>query len=303
MADTPEDFERRIAELRAAVRRSLLSGDRTRAESLRADLRAAEHGWDEAVGLSTGRRPAGSLLPLREQVQHALTLLSVPAAPKLIVEVHAAFLGSDGGEITGAQLTHLRRDEERSFRSAPHARPYYLCSALTAEHLTPVRGLLAVSTWPMDRRIVGPLSPRAHFLTAAIRIAEQAVGPAGQHGPGARSDPRPAVARLLWRFAVNIPGALDRSGALTPAALADAARTELAAQADADRAHRAAGAALARSRLDSAGQLFGRRPEPARAADRADRADRAADRAADRGADRSAAPVRTGATRSHPASR
>ncbi|MDG4832875.1 hypothetical protein O7627_26735 [Solwaraspora sp. WMMD1047] len=284
MADTPEDFERRIAELRAAVRRSLRSGDRARAESLRAELRAAEHGWDQAVGLSTGRRP-GSLVPLREQVQHALTLLSVPAAPKLIVEVHTAFLGSGGAEITGAQLTHLRRDEERSFRSAPQARPYYLCSALTAEHLTPVRGLLAVSTWPLDRRMVGPLSPRVHFLTAAIRIAEQAAGPAGQRAPGARSDPPPAVARLLWRFAVNIPGALDRSGPLTPAALADAARAELAAQADADRSHRAAGAELARSRLDSAGQLFGRRPEPGGRADRG------------------AARVRFDAAPSHPASR
>jgi hypothetical protein len=285
MADTPEDFERRIAELRAAVRRSLLSGDRAGAESLRVELRAAEDGWDCAVGLSTGRRPgrpAGSLVPLREQVQHALTLLSVPAAPKLIVEVHTAFLGSGGGEITGAQLTHLRRDEERSFRSAPQARPYYLCSALTAEHLTPVRGLLAVSSWPLDRRMVGPLSPRVHFLTAAIRIAEQA---AGQRAPGARTEPRPAVARLLWRFAVNIPGALDRSGALSPAALADAARAELAAQADADRTQRAAGAELARSRLDSAGQLFGRRPEPAGRAGPA------------------AAPGQTVAARSHPASR
>nr|MDT0659048.1 hypothetical protein [Micromonospora sp. DSM 115978] len=261
MADTPEDFERRIAELRAAVRRSLASGDRTRAESLRADLRTAEQGWDEAVGLLVGRRPAGrytgSLLPLREQVQHALTLLSVPAAPKLIVEVHAAFLDSGGGDIAGAQLTHLRRDEERSFRTAPHARPYYLCSALTAEHLTPVRGLLAVSTWPLERRIVGPLSSRVHFLTAAVRVAEQAVGPTGQRG---RTAVRPAVARLLWRFAMNIPGAADRTGVVAPTMVAEAARAELAVHAEADRAHRVAGATLARSRFDAASQLFGRRP-------------------------------------------
>src|SRR5437588_91273 len=72
----------------------------------------------------------------------------------------------------GARLTSLRRDEERSFVAAPFTRPYYICSALTADLLAAARGLLAVSTWPMQQRVVGPLSPRVDFLSAAIAIAE-----------------------------------------------------------------------------------------------------------------------------------
>jgi hypothetical protein len=113
--------------------------------------------------------PEGSLLPLREQVYEVLSLLQVPAAPKLIATVHGAFFGAT---FPTTRLTSLKRDEERSFRAAPFARPYYICAALSADYLTPARGLLAISTWPMERRVIGSLSPRVDFLTAAVRVAE-----------------------------------------------------------------------------------------------------------------------------------
>ncbi|XHM65369.1 hypothetical protein ACE6JH_00050 [Streptomyces nigra] len=50
-------------------------------------------------------------------------LLGTPAAPKLIVGVHEAFFP---GELSASKLSSLRRDEERSYRSSPGARPYYL---------------------------------------------------------------------------------------------------------------------------------------------------------------------------------
>jgi hypothetical protein len=278
VAESVEVLEHRIDELRSAVRRLVLAGDRAGATALRAELRRAEREWDEALAVlaeeaertggtstpqATGqdrrpgqdrltRQPGGqphSLLPLREQVHHALTLLSVPAAPKLIVEVHAAFSGA--GDITGTKLTHLRRDEERSYRLAPGARPYYLCSSLTAEHLAPARGLLAVSTWALEQRIVGPLSPRVDFLTAAIRVAEQAARMPVDN---------PAAARLIWRFAANIPGATaGEFDKVKPEAVAEAARAELAVHAEADRSDREAAAKRARTQLDDAGQLFGSR--------------------------------------------
>jgi len=190
---------------------------------------------------------AGPLLPLREQVHQALTLLDVPAAPKLLSAVNEAFFA---GLIPSARLTSLRRDEERSFRSAPFARPYYLCAALTAELLAPARGLLAVSTWPMDRRVIGPLSPRVNYLSAAIRVAESFLR--------IRS-PGPAAQRLLWRFAANIPGAADGARNMDPATVARAAQAELQVHADDDRAARTAAAGRARRQLDDAGQLFGSR--------------------------------------------
>lgn len=269
-------LERRIDALRAEVRRSVVARDNARTRALRAELRTAERDWEQAItdlaeeadsesdtSLVVGRgsesspdpaRSAGSLVPVREQVHHALILLSVPAAPRLIAEVHAAFFGPAAASLAANRLTHLRRDEKRSFETAPYARPYYLCSGLTAEHLAPARGLFAVSTWPLERRIVGPLSPRVDFLVAAVRVAERA---------GTVPDGNTTVNRLLWRFATNIPGAtnsprtLDRHDTVDPQVVIRAAEAEREVHADADRAQRAAAADRARRQLDDVQQLFG----------------------------------------------
>jgi len=253
--------------LRGDVRHAMIGGDRVRAKELRAELRDAEHRWDEALAEladksqsaadSDAQAPATPvaalrlaprarvLLPVREQVHQALTLLGAPAAPRLIVAVHEAFYA---GRLVSSRLTSLRRDEERSFRAAPYARPYYLCAALTADLLSPARGLLAVSTWPMDRRIIGPLSPRVDYLTAAIAVAEQLQR---------SGDPEPAARRLLWRFAANIPRAASSMRSMSPHEVATAARAELAVHKEADSAHRTAAARRARTQLDDAAQLFG----------------------------------------------
>lgn len=256
MTDPAELLERRIDELRAAVRRAVMIGERQRARTLRAELRHAEQQWDDVLAdlaeqavrpAPATQRQSGPLLPLREQVHQALTLLGAPTAPRLIVAVHDAF---HVGEMLRNRLTSLRRDEERSFRSAPHSRPYYLCSALTADLLAPARGLLSVSTWPLASRIVGPLSPRVDFLTSAIRLAEHM---------DRILEPAPAANRLLWRFAANIPGAAASVNAMTPTAVVRAARAELEIHADADRSHREAAAKRAKEQLDDVEQLFGSR--------------------------------------------
>jgi hypothetical protein len=274
-----EMLERRIDELRAEVRRAVVDRDRARVRDLRAELRKAEQAWHEALARLDEEQPAsrsratsqapvrtppggdgaevpaggaaarggGPLLPLREQVHQALTLLAVPAAPKLVSAVHEAFFTD---LIPSVRLTSLRRDEERSFRSAPFARPYYLCAALTAELLAPARGQLAVSTWPLDRRVIGPLSPRVNYLSAAIRVAESFL-----RIPG----PGPAAQRLLWRFAANIPGASGGARSMDPAKVARAAQAELEIHAAGDLAVRTTAAARARRQLDDAAQLFGSR--------------------------------------------
>lgn len=292
-----DSLEQQIEALRAEVRRAVTDGDRTRARALRAELRAAERAWEDALTrledepaagqpaagqlaagqpaaghgaaeellaeqpaqagtapppaerprLAAALRAGGPLLPVREQVHQALTLLGAPAAHRLITAVHGAFFG---GTLAPARLTSLRRDEERSFRAAPHARPYYLCAALTYDLLAPARGLLAVSAWPMERRVIGPLSPRVHYLEAAIRVAEALL-----RVPG----PGPEAERLLRRFAVNIPGAADGIKPAQPHLVAEAARAELAVHQDEDQARRREAAARARAQLDDAGQLFGAR--------------------------------------------
>lgn len=266
MAEPVESVERRIGVLRTAVREAVLAGDRDRASALRRDLRQAEQDWEDALaeagdiragdaGDAADGQPApqeaaraqAPLLPLREQVHQALSLLTVPAAPRLIATVHEAFFTS---AFPTARLTSMRRDEERSFRTAPFARPYYICAALTADLLAPARGLLAVSTWPVERRVIGSLSPRVDFLTGAIRVAE-----AIERLPS----PVPAARRLLWRFAASIPAAAQSAASMRPGLVRQAALAELDVHEAADNKTRQAAAKRARDQLDDAQQLFGTR--------------------------------------------
>jgi hypothetical protein len=267
VAETVEALERRIDELRVAVREAVLSGDPALAKTRRAELKRAEQAWEDALAAAAvlaapepaetaSSAPAappepGSLLPLREQVYEALSLLQVPAAPKLIATVHEAFFGST---FPTTRVTSLKRDEERSFRTAPFARPYYICAALSADYLSPSRGLLAVSTWPMQRRVIGSLSPRVDFLTAAIRVAD-----------AIERIPTPPVTarRLLQRFAASIPGASGEArDQVKPDVVRQAADAELAVHADADSRMRREAADRAKRQLADAEQLFGAKLQP-----------------------------------------
>jgi hypothetical protein len=86
-----------------------------------------------------------------------------------------------------------------------------------------------------------------HYLTSAIQVADYVARLA---------DPRPAAARLLWRFAANIPGATD--GEVTPEAVAKAARAELVIHEETDLYDRQASAERA-LKLSAVEQLFGNR--------------------------------------------
>jgi hypothetical protein len=258
VAETIEALERRIDELRVAVREAVLAGDPALASARRAQLKRAERAWEDALTAKAPKAPqapapSGSLLPLREQVYEALSLLQVAAAPKLIATVHEAFFGST---FPTTRVTSLKRDEERSFRSAPFARPYYICAALSADYLSPSRGLLAVSTWPMEKRVIGPLSPRVDFLTAAIHVAD-----AIERIP----TPPQSARQLLQRYAGNIPGAAPVPEMLAsadpdqirPDVVRQAAQAELAVHSGADTRLRKEAADRARQQLPDAERLFG----------------------------------------------
>jgi hypothetical protein len=267
MSDPLDALEKSIGSLRRAIRDASAAGDTERAGELRAQLRRAERAWDalidadEPAATPPRTEPAvvpaaqGAQLPAREHVHRALMLLGTPAAPKLIVGVHEAFFP---GELSASKLSSLRRDEERSYRSSPGSRPYYLCPALAHDLLTPVRALITISTWALEQRVIGPLSPRVDFLTGAVRVAEAVHNSAQSTADG----PGPAALRLLWRFAVNIPDAMaaaafGHDATLDPQRVIDAAQAELDLHADADRATRAHSARRARKSLGDDQQLFG----------------------------------------------
>jgi hypothetical protein len=260
--ESVEALEERISALRADVRRAVRNGESHEAAALRRELKDAEQAWEQALAQESPAaaplipQPAvpstGPLLPLREQVHEALSLLQVPAAPRLIATVHEAFFATT---FPTARLTSLRRDEERSFSTAPFARPYYICAALAADFLSPSRGLLAISTWPLERRMIGPLSPRVDFLVSAVNVAN-----AIELIP----DPVPAARALLTRFAANVrgsspsgSGAFGAGGAIVPQAVIRAAQAELEVHQDQDRRTRAEAASRAREQLDEVQQLFG----------------------------------------------
>jgi hypothetical protein len=257
MSRRAEELEDIIGQLRTRIREAAVSGDRERATLLRRELRQAEREWDqliadadasagtESTAESSSGRAEGPLLPLREQVHEALALLTVPAAPRLIATVHEAFFAST---FPSAKLTSLKRDEERSFRVAPNSRPYYICAALAADFLAPSRGLLAISTWPMESRVIGSLSPRVDFLTAAIQVANKA-----ERIPV----PVPAARKLLWRFAASIPGAAGNADQMEPQRIIEAAEAERKIHEDEDAHTRQEAASRARAQLDDVQRLFG----------------------------------------------
>lgn len=247
--DSLDAWEERITELRGQMREAKAAGDQTRLKLLRTQLADAERGWAAALEDAPTPPPRPPLLPLREQVHQALTMLGVPTQAKLIATVSEAFFA---GHMTSAQLTSLRRDEERSFRTSPYARPYYLCAALTADLLAPARGLLALSTWPLSVRIVGPLSSRTDFLTSAVRIAEHI-----SRLTAAGEDASLSAYQLLTRMAKNIPGAVDGFDRADPARVITAASAELAVHREADQIRRAEEAERATNQLDEVSRLFG----------------------------------------------
>ncbi|MET7636834.1 hypothetical protein [Streptomyces sp. NPDC005078] len=279
MPDPLDAIEERIHDLQQAMRRARAERNDSVLKELRAELRRSQRAWetlfaqpdDSQDDAEPGTGPLAVqeqtepevLLPAREQVHQVLSLLNVPAAPKLISSVHEAFFASP---LPPSRLTSLRRDEERSYRSAPNARPYYLCPALTSDLLSPARGLLTISIWPMEQRIVGPLSARVHFLTGAIRIVDKAqrLHAGDTHLPA-------AVDQLLRRYALNIPGAqpsarqrLAHGNTIDLELLHRAAEKELAIHAEADAQVRTAAADRARRQLKDIEQLFGGTFESAR---------------------------------------
>ncbi|WP_329571728.1 hypothetical protein [Kitasatospora sp. NBC_01266] len=266
MAETLELLEQRIAELRREVRQASQAGDKLAVRRARVELRAVEQAWEEALErdgaegppVSSGVAPdyasapgplAGATIPVREQVHQALTVLGACAAPKLISAVHEAFFND---AIVTTKLASLRRDEERSFAAQAYARPYYICAALNHEGLTSARALLAVSTWTLEQRMLGPLGPRIDFLTHAERIAVhvQRIQQSGRQ-------PSDVAWRLLGRFAANVPDGFQGSGRPDPEQVAHAARMEAAVHREVDATQRRLAADRARAQLGASEQLFG----------------------------------------------
>jgi hypothetical protein len=265
MQELLEALETRMQQLQQAMLQARLEHDDAQVASLHEDLKRAQAYWASlvlpdgkaaqappepehvAASQPTAPKPSRGAQPFREKVHQALTLLTVPTSPKILSQVHEAFFTQP---LNTARLTSLRRDEERSYRATATNRTYYICPALTCDHLAPARALVAVSNWSLERRLVGPLTHRVHFLTAALCIADAAQ----QRPDDVSSQP---VQSLLRHYSRNIPGYPHTRGPVDLDALRTAAEDELAVHATEDADTRAEAAERARKQLSNTAQIFG----------------------------------------------
>jgi hypothetical protein len=164
-----------------------------------------------------------------EQARHALLLLGAPAGARLVVDVHMALFD---GDLSMADVAALMRAEAAG-----------LCAALGPQ-LNAIPGLVALASWPLDRRIVTPARRRADELATIVRVAEFASMRPGR-----------ATARLLRELAQRVP---DGSEAVDLAEAARAALTspQLIASVAAEATMREEAESRA-ARLDPRQQLFG----------------------------------------------
>jgi hypothetical protein len=190
---------------------------------------------------------AGVRISARAQAITALSEMGVPAPAREIAAYHAARFDQP---LDVRALASIRRDERSAWERSKGGHPVYLAPALEARFFRPVRGPLTLSSWPMESRLIGSSSARVDHLRLAIRIAEMAERLTG-------ASAAEALTNLAWRYALNIPGGVDRAKRADPTTIAAAARAELAVVASQDEEERASAARRAVAQLSQAEQLWG----------------------------------------------
>jgi hypothetical protein len=191
-----EDLER----LRARAARRLAAAHR----------RAAMHEGLPMASLSTTARPGEAIgghvdaVARRDQVGAALDLLG---APTRTAELAAAVAALDGPYLSPAELTQLRREEQRQWDralktdSAALLRPWYVTPALSAETLAAAPGTYTLSSWVLIERLITPVAPRLWAARATANVARSAAA-----APEREEALRPLLARLArgtpWGHAV-----------------------------------------------------------------------------------------------------
>ena len=231
------------------------SGDVTETTRLLQDVAALERRRNRLVhkanpGLASTTSPYESSIPLRDQVIRALRLTGRPSSARLISDVTKSRWAE---RVDTAKLSYLRRDEVRSWRKSQElpgrqARDVYVVPGLTYDRFTPVRGTVALSSWPVSLRLIAPLSPRVNMLHSTVAIAEEASAVSA-------TSYEPSMMRLMARLGATIPG-VKPFGA-EPQAVIEAARIELKEIEETDELERLEAAGRAHAQLNAEALMFG----------------------------------------------
>lgn len=238
-----------------ALLHATTSGDPAEAARLLAHVAALERRRNRLVhktnpAVAPPVSPYESSVPLRDQVIRALQLTGRPSSSRLVSDVTKSRWAE---RVDTGKLSYLRRDEARSWRKAQElpgrqARDVYVVPALTYDRFTPVRGTVALSTWPTNLRLIAPLSPRVDMLHSTIALAEEASALVGTNYAA-------SLMRLVARLGATIPG-VKPFGA-EPRAVIEAARRELKEIEETDQMERYVAEERACRQLDREALLFG----------------------------------------------
>ena len=230
------------------------SGDAAEVARLLEHVAVLERRRNRLVHRNQDRTPATSpyesSTPLRDQVIRALQLTGRPSSARLVSDITKARWAE---RVDTAKLSSLRRDEARSWRKSQELpgrqeRDVYVVPALAYDRFTPVRGTVALSTWPTSLRLIAPLSPRVDMLYSAIALAREAMSLANTNYEA-------PMLRLVARLGVTIPG-VKPFGA-EPQTVIDASRAELGEIEGTDEIERSDASERARDQLDRESLLFG----------------------------------------------
>lgn len=243
-----------LSDANAALIEASTSGDAAEVTRLLQHIAVLERRRNRLVHTKKDRTPVvspyESSISLRDQVIRALQLTGRPSSARLVSDITKARWAE---RVDTAKLSSLRRDEARSWRKSQELpgrqeRDVYVVPALTYDRFTPVRGTVALSTWPTTLRLIAPLSPRVDMLHSAIAIAREAMRVANTNYEA-------PVLRLVVRLGVTIPG-VKPFGA-DPQMVINAARAELEEIEQTDELERSDAADRARDQLDREALLFG----------------------------------------------
>jgi len=213
----------------------------------------------ELATVRASRRRRASTLPSAEPAQSArqmtiaaLNEIGVPASPRDIAEYARVRFDTS---LDQRVFASLRRDERRTWDSPRSHRPVYIAPALSMvapRRLLPMRGKLALSDWPLERRLIGPWSERVDHLTATLNLARRLAW-LRAHKPAEAE----RLAGLVARYAMTVPDALEGEMAPDPDRIEAATGAELEVLGPEDTEWRAEAAACARELLTPEEQLWG----------------------------------------------
>lgn len=183
----------------------------------------------------------------RQVVTEALAEIGVPCRARTLAD----YVGARFGErVDSRAFAALRRDERQAWVKSS-ARPVFIVPALEGHFFQPVRGLLSLSDWPLERRLMGPWSERADHLAATAQLARQLAWLSARDSTVAER-----LAPVVADMARSVPGAINGQEVDT-ARVESAAEAEHAALAERDEPWRREAATRAREQLSEEQQLWG----------------------------------------------